>query len=133
MRVSPVTFCLLHLTPQVAEQFERELTYLGITGVRDKLQAYVPETLELMMEAGIRVWIATGTPPTQPGSYWDRTGIVLGIVPGSSRDHPGVVLGWSGDHPGVVLGSSGDRLGMGVGSSLRIHLSSVGDLLSVYV
>ncbi|KAL8440448.1 hypothetical protein Efla_005590 [Eimeria flavescens] len=45
---------------QVAEQFERDLEYLGITGVRDKLQAYVPETLELMMEAGIRVWIATG-------------------------------------------------------------------------
>ncbi|KAL8441686.1 hypothetical protein Emag_006978 [Eimeria magna] len=45
---------------QVAEQFERDLEYLGITGVRDKLQAYVPETLGLMMEAGIRVWIATG-------------------------------------------------------------------------
>ncbi|KAL8271382.1 hypothetical protein Esti_004716 [Eimeria stiedai] len=46
---------------EVAEQFERDLEYLGITGVRDKLQAYVPETLGLMMEAGIRVWIATGT------------------------------------------------------------------------
>ncbi|KAL8451743.1 hypothetical protein Emed_001905 [Eimeria media] len=45
---------------EVAEQFERDLEYLGITGVRDKLQAYVPETLGLMMEAGIRVWIATG-------------------------------------------------------------------------
>ncbi|KAL8433980.1 hypothetical protein ACSSS7_003465 [Eimeria intestinalis] len=42
------------------EQFERDLEYLGITGVRDKLQAYVPETLGLMMEAGVRVWIATG-------------------------------------------------------------------------
>ena len=122
MKVSPVSFCLLHLTPQVAEQFERELTYLGITGVRDKLQAYVPETLELMMEAGIRVWIATGTPPTQPGSYWDRT-----------WDRPGIVLGSSRDRTGIVPGSSRDRLGMGVGSSLRIPLSSVGDLLSVYV
>ncbi|KFG53007.1 guanylyl cyclase, partial [Toxoplasma gondii FOU] len=53
-------YCRAERLEEVAEDMERDLEYLGITGVRDKLQEQVPETLQLMMEAGIRVWMVTG-------------------------------------------------------------------------
>ncbi|PFH32645.1 hypothetical protein BESB_012570 [Besnoitia besnoiti] len=53
-------YCRAERLEEVAEDMERDLEYLGITGVRDKLQELVPETLQLMMEAGIRVWMVTG-------------------------------------------------------------------------
>ncbi|PHJ22597.1 guanylyl cyclase, partial [Cystoisospora suis] len=53
-------YCRAERLEEVAEDMERDLEYLGITGVRDKLQEMVPETLQLMMEAGIRVWMVTG-------------------------------------------------------------------------
>eukprot|EP00920_Eleutheroschizon_duboscqi_P020655 GHVT01048808.1.p1 GENE.GHVT01048808.1~~GHVT01048808.1.p1 ORF type:complete len:650 (-),score=123.09 GHVT01048808.1:1218-3167(-) len=45
---------------KVAEEFEADLFYLGITGVRDKLRDGVRTTMESMMAAGIRLWIVTG-------------------------------------------------------------------------
>ena len=33
---------------------------LGLTGVEDKLQEHVKETLELLKNAGIKVWMLTG-------------------------------------------------------------------------
>ncbi|XP_071440396.1 phospholipid-transporting ATPase IF-like [Hetaerina americana] len=39
---------------------ESGLTVLGATAVRDQLQEYVPETLESLRAAGIKIWILTG-------------------------------------------------------------------------
>ncbi|KAH9539913.1 hypothetical protein CY35_15G081200 [Sphagnum magellanicum] len=39
---------------------ENNLTLLGATGVEDKLQQGVPETIASLREAGIKVWILTG-------------------------------------------------------------------------
>lgn len=39
---------------------ECHLTLLGVTGIEDKLQAGVPETMDALMAAGIVVWVLTG-------------------------------------------------------------------------
>ncbi|KAF8821741.1 guanylyl cyclase [Cardiosporidium cionae] len=41
-------------------EFERNLKYLGITAISDLIQEGVNETIELLTEGGIRVWIVTG-------------------------------------------------------------------------
>jgi magnesium-transporting ATPase (P-type) len=41
-------------------KLETELQVLGATGVEDQLQDLVPETLEALKEAGIRIWMLTG-------------------------------------------------------------------------
>lgn len=39
---------------------EKNLTILGVTALEDKLQEGVPETIELLHGAGIKLWILTG-------------------------------------------------------------------------
>ncbi|XP_071440397.1 phospholipid-transporting ATPase IF-like [Hetaerina americana] len=41
-------------------QLEGGLTVVGAIAVRDQLQEYVPETLESLQAAGIKIWILTG-------------------------------------------------------------------------
>uniref|UniRef100_A0A673LGY6 Phospholipid-transporting ATPase n=1 Tax=Sinocyclocheilus rhinocerous TaxID=307959 RepID=A0A673LGY6_9TELE len=43
-----------------AERLETNLTLLGATGIVDSLQEEVPETIEALQEAGIKVWVLTG-------------------------------------------------------------------------
>ncbi|EKM55031.1 uncharacterized protein PHACADRAFT_255350 [Phanerochaete carnosa HHB-10118-sp] len=42
------------------EAIERDLSLLGATGIEDKLQDGVPETIADLKEAGIKIWVATG-------------------------------------------------------------------------
>ncbi|XP_043253497.1 phospholipid-transporting ATPase VD [Colletes gigas] len=42
---------------------ESRLTLLGATGIEDKLQAGVPETMATLMAAGIVIWVLTGDKP----------------------------------------------------------------------
>ncbi|KAJ7176874.1 phospholipid-transporting ATPase 1 [Mycena filopes] len=42
------------------EQLERDLTILGATALEDKLQEGVPEAIEMLHRAGIKLWILTG-------------------------------------------------------------------------
>ncbi|KAH7882069.1 hypothetical protein F5I97DRAFT_1989102 [Phlebopus sp. FC_14] len=44
----------------VGEYLERDLELLGLTGVEDKLQDEVKSTLELLRNAGIKIWMLTG-------------------------------------------------------------------------
>ncbi|KAG6513277.1 phospholipid-transporting ATPase 1-like [Zingiber officinale] len=44
----------------VASNVERELHILGASGIEDKLQEGVPEAIESMRQAGIKVWVLTG-------------------------------------------------------------------------
>jgi phospholipid-translocating ATPase len=46
---------------QAAELVERGLTILGATALEDKLQEGVPEAIETLHQAGIKLWILTGT------------------------------------------------------------------------
>lgn len=45
---------------QTASFCECNLNLLGATGIEDKLQEGVPETIESLREAGIKVWVLTG-------------------------------------------------------------------------
>ncbi|RKO87631.1 hypothetical protein BDK51DRAFT_5631, partial [Blyttiomyces helicus] len=44
----------------VSDVLERDLELLGLTGVEDKLQDDVKNTLELLRNAGLRIWMLTG-------------------------------------------------------------------------
>uniref|UniRef100_UPI0037E7B370 phospholipid-transporting ATPase VD n=1 Tax=Semicossyphus pulcher TaxID=241346 RepID=UPI0037E7B370 len=43
-----------------AQRLETNLTLLGTTGILDRLQEEVPETIEALQRAGIKVWVLTG-------------------------------------------------------------------------
>ncbi|KAF9984281.1 hypothetical protein BGZ75_004135 [Mortierella antarctica] len=45
---------------QVAELLEQNLDMTGATAIEDKLQAGVPETIDKLRRAGIRLWMLTG-------------------------------------------------------------------------
>jgi phospholipid-translocating ATPase len=44
----------------VAQFLEHDLELLGLTGVEDKLQDDVKSTLELLRNAGVKIWMLTG-------------------------------------------------------------------------
>lgn len=39
---------------------EEEVQVLGCTGIEDKLQDEVPETIDALQRAGVRLWVLTG-------------------------------------------------------------------------
>ena len=42
------------------ELIENDMEFLAVTGVEDKLQYHVLETVEKLRDAGIQVWMLTG-------------------------------------------------------------------------
>lgn len=44
----------------VSDSIERDLTLLGGTAIEDRLQEGVPDTIALLAEAGIKLWVLTG-------------------------------------------------------------------------
>ena len=44
----------------VEAEIERDLQLMGATAVEDKLQDFVPETMNNLREAGIVIWVLTG-------------------------------------------------------------------------
>lgn len=48
------------LLRKVANHVENHLTLLGASGIEDKLQQGVPEAIESLRTAGIKVWVLTG-------------------------------------------------------------------------
>ncbi|KAK9118837.1 hypothetical protein Scep_016930 [Stephania cephalantha] len=45
---------------EVAEKIEKDLILLGATAVEDKLQIGVPECIDKLAQAGIKIWVLTG-------------------------------------------------------------------------
>lgn len=45
---------------EVADEIERELTLLGGTAIEDRLQDGVSDSIEILGEAGIKLWVLTG-------------------------------------------------------------------------
>jgi len=45
---------------KAADLLERDMEFLGVSGVEDKLQDDVAVTIENMRNAGIKVWMLTG-------------------------------------------------------------------------
>ncbi|KAE8388239.1 hypothetical protein BDV23DRAFT_159608 [Aspergillus alliaceus] len=48
------------MTKVISEYLERDLELLGVTGVEDRLQRDVKPSLELLRNAGIKIWMLTG-------------------------------------------------------------------------
>ncbi|XP_073087868.1 phospholipid-transporting ATPase VB isoform X3 [Manis javanica] len=48
------------LLMQTAQHLENQLTLLGATGIEDRLQEGVPDTITALREAGIQLWVLTG-------------------------------------------------------------------------
>ncbi|CAI5932546.1 unnamed protein product [Closterium sp. NIES-64] len=48
------------LVDAAAEEIEQGLTLLGATAVEDKLQQGVPEAIDRLAQAGIKIWVLTG-------------------------------------------------------------------------
>ncbi|KAM4626029.1 phospholipid-transporting ATPase VD [Polymixia lowei] len=48
------------LLMESAQRLETNLTLLGATGIVDRLQEEVPDTIEALQKAGIKVWVLTG-------------------------------------------------------------------------
>jgi phospholipid-translocating ATPase len=45
---------------EIYEQIETNLTLLGATAIEDKLQDGVPQCIERLSQAGIKIWVLTG-------------------------------------------------------------------------
>lgn len=45
---------------ELYDRYEQDLTYLGSTAIEDKLQYGVPETIDMLIKANIKVWVLTG-------------------------------------------------------------------------
>jgi len=45
---------------EVGAQLEKDLKFIGVTAVEDRLQDGVPEAISTIKEAGIRLWVLTG-------------------------------------------------------------------------
>ncbi|KAI0124735.1 hypothetical protein BJ170DRAFT_726371 [Xylariales sp. AK1849] len=45
---------------EIADKIERELTLLGGTAIEDRLQDGVPDTIAVLADAGIKLWVLTG-------------------------------------------------------------------------
>ncbi|RZB54427.1 phospholipid-transporting ATPase VD, partial [Asbolus verrucosus] len=61
-----INMSLDNLERKVQENYSKiecHLTLLGVTGIEDRLQEGVPETLSSLMSAGIVVWVLTGDKP----------------------------------------------------------------------
>lgn len=56
---------------------ESHLTLLGVTGIEDKLQAGVPETMAALVAAGIVVWVLTGSWRIATPTAFAQTGLSL--------------------------------------------------------
>uniref|UniRef100_A0A3Q0SAS6 Phospholipid-transporting ATPase n=1 Tax=Amphilophus citrinellus TaxID=61819 RepID=A0A3Q0SAS6_AMPCI len=52
------------LLEELYDKMEMDLQLLGVTAIEDRLQDGVPETIALLQEAGIKVWVLTGDKKT---------------------------------------------------------------------
>ena len=48
------------LLNKVMDDMERDFDLLGVTAVEDKIQVGVPETVQMLLDGGIRIWMLTG-------------------------------------------------------------------------
>lgn len=53
----------MNMQTVVSHHLEHDLDLLGVTGVEDRLQARVKPSLELLRNAGIKIWMLTGDKP----------------------------------------------------------------------
>lgn len=67
---------------QIAELIEKELILLGCTAIEDKLQDGVPNCIETLSRAGIKIWVLTG----------DKMETAINIAYGLTPTHHSICL-----------------------------------------
>ena len=67
---------------QIAELIEKELILLGCTAIEDKLQDGVPNCIETLSRAGIKIWVLTG----------DKMETAINIAYGLTLTHHSICL-----------------------------------------
>jgi magnesium-transporting ATPase (P-type) len=45
---------------ELYDEYEQDLNFIGSTAIEDKLQFGVPETIDMLIKANIKVWVLTG-------------------------------------------------------------------------
>jgi magnesium-transporting ATPase (P-type) len=55
---------------QLYEEIEQNMKLLGMTAIEDKLQDGVPQCIESLTQAGIKIWMLTG----------DKTGNITNLM-----------------------------------------------------
>jgi phospholipid-transporting ATPase len=70
------------LLDKIMNEAESNLILLGATAVEDKLQEGVPDTIDLLLKAGIKIWILTG----------DKKETAINIGSSCKLLHPGMPL-----------------------------------------
>uniref|UniRef100_H0X7B0 Phospholipid-transporting ATPase n=1 Tax=Otolemur garnettii TaxID=30611 RepID=H0X7B0_OTOGA len=90
------------------ELIEKNLQLLGATAIEDKLQDQVPETIETLMKADIKIWILTGDK--------QETAINIGNPPNLIKKNSGAI---------ILLEAEVD----GTRETLSCHCTTLGDAL----
>ncbi|XP_056132853.1 phospholipid-transporting ATPase IC [Lampris incognitus] len=49
-----------NLLEELYDDMERDLQLLGVTAIEDRLQEGVPETISMLRQAGLKIWVLTG-------------------------------------------------------------------------
>ncbi|GJJ73727.1 phospholipid-translocating ATPase [Entomortierella parvispora] len=83
LRKSFKTTTRQEMLEELGEEMERDLILLGGTGIEDRLQDGVPETIRLLKRAGIKVWMLTGDKMETAISIGVSTGL---LSQGSLKD-----------------------------------------------
>ncbi|KAM7274555.1 hypothetical protein ACFE04_016421 [Oxalis oulophora] len=89
------------LIEEVTEKIEKDLILLGATAVEDKLQSGVPECIEKLSKAGIKIWVLTGDKM--------ETAINIGYACGLLRQGMKQILITSGGPEIEALEKAGDK------------------------
>mmetsp|Transcript_30701 Transcript_30701/g.77025 ORF Transcript_30701/g.77025 Transcript_30701/m.77025 type:complete len:1146 (-) Transcript_30701:11-3448(-) len=66
------------LLVEAAAQIESGLRLVGVTGVEDKLQRGVPDTIATLLRAGIRIWVLTGDKKETAENIADACNLLAG-------------------------------------------------------
>lgn len=62
---------------ECAASIEKNLSYIGISGVEDKLQSEVPQTIRWIRAAGIKLWVLTGDKLETAVAIGKTSGIII--------------------------------------------------------
>lgn len=90
---------------ELAEEMERDLQLLGATGIEDRLQDGVPETIQLLKRAGIKIWVLTGDKMETAISI----GVSTGLLSHGHQSEQASRKGSSADCQSRVSSSSSQR------------------------
>ncbi|XP_060987095.1 probable phospholipid-transporting ATPase IIB isoform X4 [Dama dama] len=122
----------------VVESLEREMELLCLTGVEDQLQADVRPTLEMLRNAGIKIWMLTGdkletaTCIAKSSHLVSRTQDTHVFRPVTSRGEAHLELNAFRRKHDCALVISGDSLEVRLACPRPVHLSSLEVCLKYY-